>query len=197
MTNEQITLCRNLTKILGYSTFNIVSNRNTGAWTGTTDYSLRFDKKQMLFISTGMNNLTEELQKHIQRFQIFEKYKKDMFQSICKQVEKDNLLAKQEGLLPIKCLSLDLYRERDDFFLWPYILMEIADVQIKFIETFLHYYMFNNELDKYIERVNKIHTYTAGGVKEPTFIFNNVRFSHLDNLYKIKTQRYLHDSSEG
>lgn len=192
MTNEQITLCQDLTRILSYSTFNKVSEKNTGTWAGTTDYSLRFDKGQMLFISTGMDHFTEELQKHIQRFQTFEIYKKDMFQYICKQIEKDNLLAGQEGLLPVKCLSLDLYRDGADFFLWPYLLMEIADIQIKFIETNLGYALFNNELDKHIERVNRFRIDTAGGVKEPTFIFNNTRFSHLDNLYKIKnTQRNM------
>lgn len=56
MNNEQITLCRKLTQILGYSTFTKISEKCTGKWSGTTDYSLLFDGQYEFFISNGMNH---------------------------------------------------------------------------------------------------------------------------------------------
>lgn len=76
-----------------------------------------------------------------------------MFQTVCNQVKKDNLTAVQEGLLPVKCISLDIIKSPNSCFLWSYIRMEVAGIQFDFIET---------------------------GIKDsPTFIFSNVRHSHL------------------
>lgn len=184
MNNEQITLCRQLTKILGYSTFTKTGQRCTGKWSGTTDYSLLFDGKHQLFISNGMKYFAEKLKEYILQFQTFERYKKDMFQTICNQVIKDNQTAVQEGLLPVKCISLDLVKIPGSYFLWPYIRMEVDGIQLDFIETGVTNAIFNNELEKRFTHPHPL--YTAGGIKKPTFIFNNVRFSHLEKLYCVK-----------
>lgn len=46
MTNEETTLCQQLTKMLGHKKFRIVGTRCTGSWSGTTDYYLVFDEYQ-------------------------------------------------------------------------------------------------------------------------------------------------------
>lgn len=179
MNTEEITLCQMLTQTLGYSTFTKIGESCRGKWRGTTDYSLIFDGKHEFFISNGMKYFAEKLKEYILQFQTFEKYKKDMFQIICDQVVKDNQTAVQEGLLPVKCVSLDLIRTTSSCFLWPYIRMEVAGIQFDFIETGIKIAIFNNELVKHFEEVNTRQIYTAGSEDSPTFIFGNVRHSHL------------------
>lgn len=66
-----------------------------------------------------------------------------------------------------------------------YIRMEVAGYQFNFIESGLNYAILQNELEKHFEKNNAKQVFTAGGVWKPTFIFDNVRFSHVDRLYKI------------
>lgn len=186
MTNEETTLCQQLTKLLGYKKFRKIGTRCTGSWAGTTDYYLLFDEKVELFISNGIAPFAACIKTYIQELQTFEKYKEDMFRTICNQVEKDNLTAAQEGLLPVKCISLDINKEPTDYFLWPFIRMEVAGCQFNLIETGVKYAIFENKLNEIFERQNEMKIFTAGAVEKPTFIFNNTRFSHLDNLYKLK-----------
>jgi hypothetical protein len=185
MNKEQTALCHELTRILGYSTFIKIGQRCTGKWAGTTDYSLVFDERTKLFISNGMNHFSESVKNYIRQLQIFEKYREAMFQTICKQVEKDNLIAEQEGLLPVKCISLNMNLASNLTSLWAYIPMEVAGHQFNFIETGFNSAIFKNELEKHFELKNACPIFTAGAVQKPTFIFSNVRFSHLDKLYKL------------
>lgn len=185
MTNEETTLCQQLTKMLGHKKFRIVGTRCTGSWSGTTDYYLVFDEKIKLFISNGMGPFTACVKSYLYALQTFEKHKEVMFRTICDQAEKDNLIAAQEGLLPVKCIALDINKEPTDYFLWPFIRMEVAGCQFNFIETGVKYAIFDNELEERFAQRNKESTFTAGAVEKPTFIFNNTRFSHLDNLYKL------------
>lgn len=185
MNKEQTALCQELTRILGYSTFVKIGQRCTGKWARTTDYSLVFNEKTKLFISNGMNHFSESVKEYICQLQIFKKYREAMFQTICKQVEKDNLIAKQEGLLPLKCISLNMSLTSNLTSLWAYIPMEVAGCQFNFIETGFNSAIFRNELEKHFEQRNAHPIYTAGAVQKPTFIFSNVRFSHLDKLYKL------------
>ena len=68
----------------------------------------------------------------------------------------------------------------------PFIRMEVAGCQFNLIETEVKYAIFENKLNEIFERQNEMKIFTAGAVEKPTFIFNNTRFSHLDNLYKLK-----------
>lgn len=183
MNNEQKTLCEKLTKILGYTKFSKISEACNGSWSGTTDYSLRFDGTKELFISNGRNRFLEKVNEYIQYIQTFQQYKEEMFKTICKQVERDNQIAEQEGLLPVKCISLDINRNQNHF-LWPCVRLEVSGNQFDFCESTLHYCIYLNRLKEYFLKKNTLETYTAGAVKEPTFVFGNVRFSHLDKLYK-------------
>lgn len=185
MNKEQTALCQKLAQLLGYSDFIKIGHKCTGKWKGTTDYSLVFDGKTTLFISNGMDYFFETVKQYIQDLQSFVKNKKEMIQTISKQIEKDNLKAEQEGLLPVKFISLNINTMPDISYLEAYICMEVAGCQFNFVETEFNDAVFQNELSPYFKIQNTQNIYTAGAVQKPTFIFGNVRYSHVDKLYKL------------
>lgn len=169
MNKEQTVLCQKLTKTLGYSTFIKVGQRCTGKWKGITDYSLIFDGKTRLFISNGMKYFFERVEECIRQLQTFAENKEAMFQTICKQIEKDNLKAEREGLLPVECISLNLNIIPDMTSLWTYIRIEVTGYQFNFIESGTNYAILHNELEKHFEQNNTKQIFTDGGVWKPTF----------------------------
>ena len=179
-------LCQKLTNLLGFTSYQKIGSRCCGKYKGTTDYSLVFDNKVCFFISNGMSSFSERLIEHIRDVTIFQNHKEEMFQAVCRQVEQDNLTARKEGLLAVKCLSLEICKTSTIYFLWPYIRMEVGGQQFDFIETGFTMAIFRNELEKHFQWANARDTFTAGAVEKPSFIFQNVRFSHLDGLHKIK-----------
>lgn len=185
MNNVEKELYQRLTSLLGFTSFQKIGSRCTGKYKGTTDYSLVFDKKVHFFISNGKNYFSERIREHIHSVTAFQNHKDEMFQSICRQIERDNFTAKNEGLFPLKCLSIDICISSSIYFMWPYLHMEVAGRQFDFVETGFCMAIFRNELEKHFNWINARETSTAGAVEKPSFIFENVRYSHLDGLYKI------------
>ena len=139
-------LCRKLTELLGFTSYEKIGERCTGKYEGTIDYSLVFDNKVRFFISNGMNYFSERIRDHIRDVTTFHNYNEDMFQTVCRQIEIDNLTAEKEGLFPVKCLSLDICKTSTFSFMWPYLQMEVAGHQFDFVETGFAMAVFRNEL---------------------------------------------------
>lgn len=186
MNKIQTELSQRLANLLGYETVERIGSRCTGKYKGTIDYSLVFDGKTCLFLTNGLTCFSERIREYIQAVEIFQKNKKHMFQTICQQIEKDNITAKKEGLLPVKVISLDMCKISTVYFCWPYVRMEVDRRQFDFVETGLCFAIFRNNLEAHFSRLNNRSTYAAGAVNKPTFVFTNVQYSHLDNSYKIE-----------
>lgn len=186
MTKEQFQICQELTRLMGYNTFDKTSRRCTGKWSGTTDYSLVFDNKITLSVSNGMTHFYETVNTYIDQLKQFKTNKDCMLQQIRKNVISDNLTAKEEGLFPVTVKDIGINLSNEHYLLWNYLLLEVDGCTFQFIETGLNYAIRNNKLEKYFTEQSNKKIFTAGAVQAPTFIFGNVRFSHLDNIYKIK-----------
>ncbi len=181
--NQRKKLCNLLCYLLDFRSYKKIGKRCTGKWRGTTDYSLVFDDKYKLFVSNGMSYFNERLTEFIKNITDFEKNKKEILQKLQFYSIQDNETATKEGLKTTKILDIGVIKDSDLFLLWPYILMEVDGIQFRFIETGLKEAMFKNIIDHHYNRYTEI--FTAGAVEKPTFVFHNVRFSHLDDLYKI------------
>lgn len=186
MDKEKTALVQKFIELLGFNTFEIIGIPCTGKWRGTTDYCLILDGKFKFFVSNKMKYFEEKLKERIQIIESFNMYKNELLQVIRKQVEKDNEEAKKENLLPAKVVDLKLNTATNKYFMYFHLVLEVDGVKFKHIETGLHYAIEGNTLNEYFQRKNANRRFTAACVKEPAFIFANVRFSHLDDLYKIK-----------
>lgn len=184
MNNQQTQICQELTQLMGYTTFTKASRRCTGKWRGTTDYSLILDNTTVLGISNGMRWFYKTVEEHINFLKRFNDNKDNILQRIREYVIADNFIAEQEGLFPVIVKDIRVNTSVDSYLLWPYLILEVDGQTFNFTETGLKYAIQNNEIDEYFtSKRNKL--YTAGAVQAPTYIFCNVRFSHLDKLYKI------------
>lgn len=184
MNKQQKKLCQELTQLMGYTTFTKVSRRCTGKWRGTTDYSLIFNNTITLAISNGMERFYETVEAHILFLKRFGENKINMLQQIREQVVADNLIAEREGLSLVTVKDIKVNTSFEPYLLWSYLILEVNGQTFNFIETGLKYAIQNNKIGEQLALKQNI-LYTAGAVQEPTYIFCNVRFSHLDNLYKI------------
>lgn len=186
MNKEQFQICQELTHLMGYNTFRKTSRRCTGKWRGTTDYSLVFDNKLSLYLSNGMTYFYETAKERINQLKQFKVNKDHMLQLIREYVIADNIIAKEEGLFPVAVKDIGLNLSNENYLLWNYLLLEVDGCTFQFIETGLNYAIRNNKLEEHFTEKSNKKIFTAGAVQAPTFIFSNVRFSHFDDIYKIK-----------
>lgn len=187
MNKKEKLICQELTILMGYQNFKKERSACTGKWRGTYDYSLVFDNRTRLFISNGMKYFHETVQNYIGCLKIFNTNKNRILDEIREQIYSDNITAKQEGLFPVTVKDVAISTQSEPYCLWAYLTLEVNGITFQFIETGLNYAIKNNKVTEYFAPKRRI--YTAGAVIAPTFIIGNVRFSHLDGLYKIKNKQ--------
>lgn len=180
-------LCNKLTQLLGHKSWQKIGHRCTGKWRGTTDYSLLFEDGTRIFISNGMQYFDEGLMTEITNLERFisPAFQSRMLKILNRQREVDNEAAKSEGLLNYKIIGLT-FKEMS----WGIrygLKLEVDGIIFNFVETNLVMDMLDTQIDAetLFNKWQMKKRYTAGAVENPTFIFHNVRFSHLDQLYKF------------
>ena len=174
-----------LTALIGCKSYERISQACTGKWRGTTDYGLLFDNCCYHFVSNGMGAFDQNLREVITEIKTVREQREEHLSIIKEQVERDNAVAATEGLSQIKVLNTAVNTESEHCFLWAYVLLEVNGKRFKFIETMLNYYLRTNNMQKWLTD-RPLNIFTAGAVREPDFIFGNVRFSSSDDLHKIK-----------
>lgn len=180
-------LCNKLTKLLGHKSWQKIGHPCTGKWRGTTDYSLLFEDETHVFISNGMKYFDEclaEMVDTLERF-ISPSFQTEFMEILNRQREVDDKVAASEGLHSYKILG---FAYKQVFFGIHYGLkLEVDGTVFNFMETGFVMDMQDTQVDAKT-LLNKWQTkrrFTAGAVEKPTFIFHNVRYSHLDKLYKF------------
>lgn len=180
-------LCDKFTQLLGHKTWKKVGEPCTGKWRGTTDYFLVFEDNTRVFISNGMTFFDENLQREISNFERFTSpdFQKKMMDVLNEQREVDNEIAKREGLLPYSILGF-VYKQRLGGITYG-LKLKVDDRTFDFVETGLVMDMLEFPIGKeaLLKGWMRKPLFTAGAVENPTFIFHNVRFSHVDKLYKF------------
>ena len=180
-------LCNKLTQLLGHKSWKKIGHPCTGKWRGTTDYSLLFEDGSGVFISNGMKYFDDrlvEITATLERF-ISPAFQTKMLDILNQQREIDNVVAESEGLHKYEILGLTF---KQAYFRIHYGLkLEVDGTIFNFVETKLVMDMHDTQTDAdaLLNKWQMKKRYTAGAVENPTFIFHNVRFSHLDNLYKF------------
>ena len=185
MKKSTILLLDELTKITGHQTWRRIDYSCSGKWRGTTDHSILFDNKIKFFISNGMKNFERNLKEYIQNYKTFQTNKEKNIRIIQIQLNKDNKTAQSESLHTAELIDIGINTEDEQYFLWPYAVLKVNGKTLKFIETKLSFSMRTDDLREWYEDRKKYTIYTAGGIKQPDFIFGNVRFSSTEDLYQI------------
>lgn len=175
-------------KLVGGNTWEIVKFRCTGKRRWQTDYSLLIDGKSKLFVSIGMNYFEQRILSLIESVKSFNKNKQYYITQLKAQVEKDNALAKAEGLHTVELKDIGIVSPNSLYgmrFLQPFAVLNVNGRSFKHTTTQFGFYIMENEFKQIIEDSAKREVFTAGAVEEPDYIFCNVRFSSKDKLYKI------------
>ena len=180
-------MCDKMAKLLGHKSWKKIGHPCTGKWRGTTDYSLVFEDESEVFISNGMKYFDENLTDMVATL---ERFISPAFQSyfleiLNRQREIDNVAAGDEGLQQYKVLGLTFKQIIHGITYG--LKMEVDDTIFNFVETGFVMDMHDTKSDgeTLLTKWQRKNRYTAGAVESPTFIFHNVRYSHLDGLYKF------------
>lgn len=184
MKKELIDTCNYFASLIGKTFVAKTAHKCGGKWRGTTDYSLLFSDGTTFYISNGMKFFEKTLKEKIDKIVCFKNNKTNILATLKQNSIKDNERAKIEGLLSYTVLDVEMSVDRG--FLWAHLLLDIDRMAFKFMESELCYAIFGNEVKQLFERRGMVETWTAGAVVNPTYIFANVRFSHLDDLYKVQ-----------
>lgn len=179
-------LCQTLTTLLHFQSYKKIANRCTGKWRGTIDYSLVFDNKIKLFISNGMENFNSRVKSISDDIISFKENKANLLIQLKDRIIHDNKIASKIGLYEVEILDVDICTDNELYCTWPYIHMRVNGIEFFFVETGLKYALYKNNLAEYLKR-KMPHISTASAVEKPTFIFSNIKYSHIDELYKIPT----------
>ena len=173
------------TALVGRKSWSRTVHPCTGKWKGTTEYGVRFEDGVSYYLSQGMRNFESNLRHEIATIRTVRDNREKYLRYFRERALLDNQTAAAEGLYPVTVVDVGLHTETEHDFLWPYLLLEVNGIRFKFIETGVCYGMKNDEMEKWTEHCKKP-LFTAAAVEQPDFIFQNVRFSSKDELYKIK-----------
>lgn len=157
-----------------------VGRRCSGRWSGTTDYSVRFDNGYEFFISNGMERFDHNFDYLLKVYRTFKEKKAEII-SILREMEKDDMLiAVENNLKSYHVVDVDYLKNVDDYIGWFYAVIEVDGVQTTIQETGLNYAIKNflNDGDKNHLLAKKSRKYyVAGGVDTPEYVFHGYGFS--------------------
>lgn len=152
------------------------------------DYGILLDDKIKFFICNGnRDNFGRNLNIYLQEYKTAMINRKKYINCIQEQLQKDNKTALSENLHTVELVDIDVNTEKEHSFLWPYAKLKINGLEFQFVETALCNSMRKGNLLSWSAKCQRP-IFTAGAVKNPDFIFGNVRFSSTDNWYKILPQ---------
>ncbi len=175
--------------LVGGKTWTKVARACTGKWRGTYDHSIVIDGRHRLFVTNGMTYFEERIREWSAAIRRFSIKKEEYLRMLRRQSEFDNIKAQEEGLKRVEVLDIGILSpETTDrwHYFKPYVLLKVGDVTYKFMESYLSQVLFDGTIEKWLPKYQKP-IYTAGGVRNPDFIFGNVRFNSRDGMYRIPT----------
>lgn len=175
--------------LVGGKTWTKVAKACTGKWRGTYDHSIVIDGRHRLFVTNGMTYFEERIREWSAAIRRFRTKKEEYLRVLRRQSEFDNIKAQEEGLKHVEVLDVGILSPETTgcwYYFKPYVLLKVGDVTYKFMESFLSQVLFDGTIEKWLPKYEKP-IYTAGGVRNPDFIFGNVRFNSKDNMYRIPT----------
>lgn len=174
-------------KLVGGSSWEKIKFRCTGKWTGTYDYGIRIDRKVNVWISNGMRNFESRIIEWFGNIRTFNMNKTKYLTLVRARVEIDNEKGVAEGLFPINVLDIGVVSpEATDgyFFFLPYVMIEVNGIRYKFTEAGMDAFLRNSVEEWLVGDDDPL--WTAGGVKNPNFAFNGVRYNSQDRMYRIR-----------
>jgi hypothetical protein len=171
------------------------SRRCTGKWRGTTDWSIKFDNGEQLFLgnsggSKKFSQLVDECYEVYNPIAV-QSAKDYAFEQLRQRSPQDNVFAERLGHLPYEVVSLELVTsDKGGHIGWFYVVLRIGDKIVNHLDTGLNY---NIRMKMFSETVRAKY-YVAGGLKddEVDYIFNGVGFSSTSSLYKPKKELMFH-----
>lgn len=174
-------------KLVGGSSWEAIKSRCGGKWAGTYDYGICIDRKANVWVSNGMTGFETRIVEWCGYIRSFNTNKEKYLAIVKARVVKDNEKGAAEGLYPVTVLDIGIISpETSDgyFFFLPYVLIEVNSTRYKFTETGLGAFLRDN-VENWLAEDNAP-LWTAGGVKNPDFAFNGVRFDSQDGMYRIR-----------
>lgn len=169
-----------LAKLFNAQTGEKVSRSCSGKWSGTIDYSIRFNNGCKFFISNGMERFDHNLDYLLKVYGTFKEKKAEII-SILREMEKDDMLmAAENNLKSYHVIDVDYQKNDDDYIGWFYVVIEVDGVQTTIQETGLCYSIKNfcndGNKDHLLSKMSSKY-YVAGGVDTPEYVFHGYGFS--------------------
>ena len=172
-------LCNELCALLGHKSWTKEGSRCTGKWAGTTDYSLRWDNGERMFISNGMTNFEEQVREEVEMLKrTRSKEHQQAIMEVLREYERDDaVLAKECGMKSYKVLGLiECYGEPQFNFIRWGLRLDIDGKIVDFVETGLSWDIEGGaaKLRETKERETGRKPWMAGGVRFPDYLIHGV-----------------------
>ena len=168
-----------LAEMFGARSGEIVGSSCSGKWAGTTDYSVKFNNGNEVFISNGMKDFNNKLDYLLSIYGNFAKKKTEIL-SILREMEKtDAVTAAENGLKSYHVIDVDYQKNSNHCNGWFYAIIEVDGVTTTIQETGLHcsirsFCHDGNKNHLFSEMSSKYHV--AGGVENPAFVWHGYGF---------------------
>jgi len=188
MDKETKALCDEMCALMGHKSWTKVGSPCTGKWAGTTDYSLRWEDGQEMFVNNGMygfkSRLTEAVE-GLKRCRSAE-HQRAVMEVLREWQASDARLSQEHGVKGYDILG---FVEEDGGScgqIWWGLRLKVGDRVFDHIETGLWLYMSESAdaVRKDMESKKGVPVWTAGAVQEVDYIFHGVGFNSQDELYK-------------
>jgi len=179
MDKNTIELCNELCALMGHKSWTKEGSRCTGKWAGTTDYSLRWDNGERMFISNGMYYFEERVRETVEMIKrTRSKEHRQALMQVLREYEKDDaLLAKECGMKSYKVLGLIECMGDPQFnMIWWGVRLDVDGKTVDFVETGLSCDIKEGaaKLRETKEREAGRKPWTAGAVENPDYIIHGV-----------------------
>lgn len=168
-----------LAELFGAKSGEKIGSSCSGKWAGTTDYSVKFDNGNELFISNGMKDFDKKLDYLLKIYGNFAE-KKTEIMSILREMEKtDAVTAAENDLKSYHVVDVDYQKNSGHFNGWFYAVIEVNGITTTIQETGLHCSIRNfcrdgNRDHLLSEMSSKYHA--AGGVENPVYVWHGYGF---------------------
>ena len=156
-----------------------VGSSCSGKWSGTTDYSVKFDNGHEFFISNGMEKFDNNLDYFLKVYGTFKDKKAEILSILREMKKEDARIAAENHLKSYHVVDVN-YLKESGYIGWFYVSIEIDGKRSSILETGLHYSIKNfcNDGDRnhlLSEMSSKYHV--AGGVVNPVYVFHGSGYS--------------------
>ena len=197
-----------IAQCFGSTTGKIETSPCSGKWRGTSDVSIRFDTGTSLFIGNQATPKakTKAVQQELVNTalvqynpEIIDAAKETALAALMEREAKDNAIAAERGLQTYTLLGVEFNDGTDDkisgYMGWYYVTLAVDGKICSHMETGLNHDIAAGRVSTAPTRENY---YTAGALKESDvdYVFNNVGFSSISELYSLHISDAVRERAE-